>query len=161
MTRRISYYFLIFAACLFMSSPYASPEARDHGMHYKQDGTPKKYKKHHGWGMHSMLKKLDLSEEQRQQVKAISEEMKPQLKEQKAELRDVSKQIHTLAMSDNYDEGRVSDLADRKGDVIAELSKLKAAKMARIYALLTPEQKEKLADLRQKKKEKRDGKSEK
>lgn len=149
MTHKLSYYFLIFAACLFMSSPYASPEPRDHGMHYKQDGEHKKHKRHHDW----WLKKLDLSEEQRQQVKTITDEMKPQLKEQKAQLKDVSKQIRELVMSDNYDEGQVNQLADRKGDIVAELTKLKAAKKARVYALLTPEQKEKLANLRQKKQE--------
>ena len=153
MNPKLSYYLLIFATCLFMSSPHASAEPRDHGMHYKQNGVGeyKKHGKHHD----KWLKKLDLSEEQRQQVKAISDELKPQLKEKKAELKDVSKQIRKLAMSDNYDEGQVNDLADRKGDIVAELTKLKAAKKARIYALLTPEQKEKLADLREKKKDKR------
>lgn len=162
MTRKISYYFLVLTTYLFMASPYASPEPRDHGMHYKQNGMHGHghgHGKHRGWDMHAILRKLDLSEEQREQVNSIFKESKPQLREHSAELRDVSKQIHGLALSDNYDEEQVSDLADRKGDIMAEMVKLKTARMAEVYALLTPEQKEELADLRQKKKEKREQKS--
>ncbi|HEX7025892.1 MAG TPA: hypothetical protein VF268_01485, partial [Gammaproteobacteria bacterium] len=98
MARKLSYSFLIFLTCAFMSSPYASPESRgDHGMHYKKDGVSeyRKHHRHHDW----WLKKLDLSDEQRQQIKAISDEIKPQLKAKKMELKDVSRQIHMLAMS--------------------------------------------------------------
>lgn len=154
MIRRLSYYFLILAAGLFINMSHASPEPRDHGMHYKKDGVSE-YKKGHDW----WLNKLDLTEEQRQQIKAISDEIKPQLKEKKAELRDISMQIRGLATSDNYDEGQVNELADRKGDIVADLTRLKASKKARVHALLTPEQKEKLADLKQKKKDKRKNKT--
>lgn len=155
MSRKLSYSFLVFVTGLFVSaSPYAaaeSPSPHDHNMHYMRDGMHKHCEHHHGRGMRAMLKQLDLSEEQRGRIDAVSQELKPQFKEKWTALRNVSKQLSALGMSDNYDESRVNDLADKKGDITAELEKLKAVKATRIYAVLTPEQREKLVGWRHKK----------
>lgn len=157
MPRKTAYCYLLLVTGLFMSVPYAAPESpRDHNMHYMQDdmrdGMHKKCQNHHGRGMHAVLEKLDLSEEQRGQIDAIFQKSRSRLREKWTELRDVSQQLHALALSDSYDEGRVNSLADRKGDLVTELAKLKAAEMAKVHAVLTPEQREKMANaLRQKK----------
>jgi protein CpxP len=155
MIRKISTTLMVLGA-LLLAGP-VSAETQADGKPGKSQEQRMKYGDKHGHrdGFHKQLRELDLSDEQREQVKAISQEIRPQFKEQGKALREVSKQIHTLTASDAYDAGQVAVLADQKGAIVAEMTKLKADRMSKVRAILTPEQQAKFAELHVRPKQKK------
>lgn len=146
MIRKISTTLMLFGALLLIGSANAAPAEGKSG---KSPEQRMMYKDKHGHrdGFHKHLRELDLSDEQREQVKAIFQETRPQFKEQRQALREVSTQIHTLTASDAYDAGQLAVLADQKGEIVAEMTRLKADRMSKVRAILTPEQQAKFAEL--------------
>lgn len=102
----------------------------------------------HFMPMHKMMQQLNLSEEQRQQFKTIRQESKAQYRAQHEALRENHRQLHELIASGGYTEDKASELADRHGEITAEMARLRAAETARLYALLTPEQQKKFSNFR-------------
>lgn len=116
-------------------------EACPHGFH----------KEWHGGGHHfmqKMTKKLDLSEDQQQQLKALHEEDKPRMQTQHEALRENHEKMHELITSGNYTEDKASELAEQQGTITGEMAKLRAAHLAKLYALLTPEQQKKFSAMK-------------
>jgi Spy/CpxP family protein refolding chaperone len=115
-------------------------EACPHGIH----------KEWHGGGhfMHKMTEQLDLSEDQQQQLKALHEEDKTRMQSQHEALRENHEKIHGLITSGDYTEDKASQLAEQQGTITAEMAKLRAAHMAKLYALLTPEQQKKFSTMK-------------
>jgi periplasmic protein CpxP/Spy len=135
--------FLALLACSLTATPsfagkdrHDCPDKQRHGHHMKHF-TP-----------HKMIKRLDLSEEQQQQFKAIHEENKTQYRAHHQALRENRRQLHELIASGGYTEDQASQLADRHGAITAELARLRASETVRLYALLTPEQREKFSSFK-------------
>lgn len=99
---------------------------------------------HHGkHAFHSGLKKLDLTDAQRAQVKDIMEKQKPQREARWKELRESSKALREASRGDSYDAAKVKELASRQAQLKAEMMVQRIETMHQVYALLTPEQKQK------------------
>src|SRR5688500_18530897 len=137
-------YLTVLVISLLTANAYAGSkqdgEACPHGIH----------KEWHGGGhfMHKMAKQLDLSEDQQQQLKALHEENKPQLRAQHEALRENHEKMHELIASGGYSEDKASQLAEQQGTITAEVARLRAAHMAKLYALLTPEQQKKFSTMK-------------
>jgi Spy/CpxP family protein refolding chaperone len=116
--------------------PAGQPEMRAvHGMHHQ--------------GGQRWLRRLDLTEAQRDQVFKIFHEQAPVMREHAKALRDASRALRAAAISPNFDRARARTLADTQAKAMAELAFLRADAMSRVVALLTPEQREKLQQQRE------------
>jgi len=86
--------------------------------------------------------RLDLSTEQRDQVRAIVDKARPETRALRDKLTDNRQQLHALMRQGNAKEADVRKLADAQGklkaDMIVQRSKVHNA----INAVLTPEQRE-------------------
>lgn len=140
MRNKIPAYLTLLACALLAMNSYAGKDGQDrddkerHGHHMK-----------HFMPMHKMMKHLDLSEEQQQQFKSLHEKNKASYQEQHEALRKNHKQMHELIASGGYTEDKASQLAEQHGEIAAELARLRVAEMAKLYALLTPEQQKKFS----------------
>ena len=100
--------------------------------------------------LNKMVKKLDLTDEQRDQAFAKLDEYRPQLRESRFAMKDNFKSLHGLDSSaENYQQA-ADELADQQGDLVAEMIKLKLAMKADFEQLLTEEQKEQFAQMKAK-----------
>jgi periplasmic protein CpxP/Spy len=145
-------YLIVLVISLLTANSYAGSkkdgEACPHGFH----------KEWHGGGhfMHKMTKQLDLSEDQQQQLKALHEQDKPRMEAQHEALRKNHEKMHELITSGGYTEDKASQLAEQQGTITAELARLRAAHMAKLYALLTPEQQKEFSDMKFERKTRRE-----
>jgi Spy/CpxP family protein refolding chaperone len=112
-----------------------------------------------GWhregGMPRMFERLDLTQEQREQVNQIVNEGKQARQDKKKALWESRKALRDQAMADAYDAQRVQELADQQAKLDAELIVMRTETFHRIYSVLTPDQKQKLAEMKQQRKDHR------
>lgn len=99
-----------------------------------------------GHGMHRMLRGLDLSEAQRDQIFQLLHAQAPAMREKGKELRESRRELQEAAMSEQYDEARVRSLSDNAARAMAEMMEMRARTQNQIYQLLTPEQRTKLEE---------------
>jgi Spy/CpxP family protein refolding chaperone len=95
-----------------------------------------------------MARHLDLNDEQRVQVRAILDSTRPEadrLAESMLENREAMKK---LQHSGSFDEARVRETAERRGALVTEMTVLKARVHSQIHAILTPEQRERMEEMR-------------
>jgi len=99
-------------------------------------------------GPMKMLRKLDLTEEQQDKVFELMHEQKPVMRDKMKEMRQARQAIHDAVMSEAYDAKQINQLADKQGEMIAEMIKMRTNNFNQIYSLLTPEQKIKAKEMR-------------
>lgn len=97
------------------------------------------------------MPKLDLSQEQKDQMFKIRHEKQAEVYEQKKAVKAASKQLRELSGADKFDADKAKQAADQLGQAKAQLALLRAQSKAEFRAVLTPEQKQKMADFRAKK----------
>ena len=110
----------------------------------------------HGMHQHEMrgggqrwLRRLELTEAQRDQVFKIFHEQAPAMREHAKAAREASRELRAAAASTSFDRARARTLADAQAKAIAEMAFLRADAMSRVVAILTPEQRQKLQELRE------------
>jgi Spy/CpxP family protein refolding chaperone len=91
--------------------------------------------------------KLDLTEAQQAQVKAIMAKEKPALQPLMLQMAQGHSQLRDLVMSGSFDEAKVRELASQQTPVLTELAVQYARIGSEMVQVLTPEQKTKLAAL--------------
>lgn len=104
---------------------------------------------HHG-GMHgrgAMMRELNLTEAQRDQMFKIHHEQEPAFREQMKKVRAARQDLHKLALADRYDEAAVRRAADAQAKAMSDLAVMHAQTMHRVRELLTPEQRAKMDQL--------------
>jgi periplasmic protein CpxP/Spy len=105
---------------------------------------------HAGHGMDAerhidrMADALDLTKEQRDQVRSIVDKSRPATRELQDRLRDNRKQLHALMQQDTVSEKEVRRLADIQGKAIADTIVLRTRVQTDIRSILTPEQRQKM-----------------
>lgn len=106
-----------------------------------------------GYGRHAMdpeariermADALDLTQEQRSQMRGIVDKSRPQTREVRDRLRDSRKQLHALMQQDQAPEREIRRLADSQGKAMADMIVLHTKVQADIRALLTPQQRQKM-----------------
>ena len=93
-------------------------------------------------GMRHMVRGLDLSEQQRDQIFALMHEQRPVMRAKMKEVRNTRQALRALSLSDAFDEAAARQLATQGAQAAAEMAELRARTEARIFQLLTPEQRE-------------------
>lgn len=100
-----------------------------------------------GGGM-GMLRGLDLTEAQRDQVFKIFHDQAPAMRERMKAARATHDELRKATAAPNFDAARVRQLADAVGKAHADAAYARAETMSRVVALLTPEQRKKLEEFR-------------
>lgn len=97
---------------------------------------------HHGPGMpmKRLLRGLDLSDEQKDEIKAIMMDSKDQMQAIWAAAHDTRQAVMDLVRAGDIDENELRRLADALGDSHAEAIVMRAHIHSAIRAVLTPEQ---------------------
>ena len=102
-----------------------------------------------GHGPERLMRRLDLTDAQRDQVFKIFHEQAPAIREQMNAARNAGRELRQSAMSGNFDRARARQLADAQAKAMSEVSLMRADSMSRVVAILTPEQRQKLEQLRE------------
>lgn len=103
----------------------------------------------HGHGGPMMgLRALDLTEAQRDQVFKIFHAQAPAMHEQMKQLRLSRAALREAASTDRYDPARAQAAADAQGKAMAQLALLRVQTAQQVRAILTPEQRAKLDEMR-------------
>lgn len=95
----------------------------------------------HG-GMRHMLRGLDLSEAQRDQIFELMHQQAPLMRAQGKELRASHQALRALSLSGEYDEARAHELAQQGAQAMAAMAEQRAKLGAGIYAVLNPQQRD-------------------
>lgn len=99
--------------------------------------------------MHKVLKKLDLSEEQKTAIKTEFQSMKEDVKPLLQEVHQGRSELHELLIADDYDAAAVSALADRQGAATADMVRITAATVHSVMGKLTDAQRAQMAEMRE------------
>ena len=108
---------------------------------------------HMGRGMeghlHFMAAKLNLTDDQKAQMKAIMQKERTTLKPLHQQEQQIEQQLRQYVQG-NFDEAKVSALAAQKAQVQAQLTVEQARIHSQLYQLLTSDQKEQLKQMQAK-----------
>ncbi len=120
-----------------------------------------------GWGKHGgghhrgigmALRGLDLTDEQKAQVKQIVEAGKTKTQPIRESLKANRLKMDELTANGAFDEAAVSAIATEKGNLSAQMTIERVRVKSQIFALLTAEQKTKAAEMKSKMQERFKGK---
>lgn len=104
-----------------------------------------KGKGHYGMHMDRMAEKLELTDAQREQWKALHEAHHPRMQQLREAVREQHEALREVAMGE-FDEAAASAAARRLGDLVAESALERARMHAQLHEVLTEEQRAKLAE---------------
>ena len=109
--------------------------------HREGPGPGAMHEMHGGAGGMRMLRRLDLTQEQRDQASKIFQEQAPAFRSRVDADRAAHEALRKAAIDPNAD---ISQLADAAGKAHAEVAALRAETLRKVVPLLTPEQRTKL-----------------
>ncbi len=127
------------------AAPKGEAAAEGHCKHWK-------HWEHHGrcHGHHHLWKKLHITDAQKTQIHAIISEERAKMEPLFEQLKAGHKELKALRKSGTFDEAQVRSIAKGQADTIVELIVAKERMKSGIYAVLTPEQRAKAQELREK-----------
>lgn len=104
---------------------------------------------HRGDGMMMpFMRGLNLSETQQDQIFKLMHDQAPALREKAKEMHKANAELHALGFSPNYSEARAKALSETSAQAGAQLAQMRTANANRIYQLLTPEQRQKMEEMK-------------
>ena len=112
------------------------------GMHQRWGGR-------HGGDEMRGLRALDLTEAQRDQIFKIRHDQAPAFRDQMKKVRASHEELQKLALADKFDPAAVRRAADTQAKAMSELAVMRAQTTNRVRAVLTPEQRTKLDQMRE------------
>lgn len=128
---------IVASTALMGTAVYANDGQKDCQHHMKSEG-----KSHHG-GMRKMYRGLDLTAEQKSEIKSLMKEQKSAMKDNRStkEERQAKKsEFLSLITADSFDEVKAQEMMQARQQH-SQTKKLEALKVQnKIYLLLTPEQ---------------------
>lgn len=101
-----------------------------------------------GRGFERIAKKLNLTDEQKTQVKTILEDSKTRVKPLMETMRENHKQAENLGTDGSFNETQVNQIANAQSETIKQLFIEKEKTKAQIFAVLTPEQRTEAAKMK-------------
>ncbi len=102
----------------------------------------------HRGGHGMMLRGLDLTDEQKAQVKSILQTSKETSKPIREQVKANRQKLQTLSENGNFDEAQVQAIAAQQGNLSAQMIVQKEKVKSQIFNVLTPEQKAKAAEMK-------------
>lgn len=100
-------------------------------------------------GFDRIAQKLNLTDDQKTQVKTIMEDSKTRLKPLMESLRESHKQAETLGVDGTFNEEQVNQIAANQSETMKQLFIEKEKTKAQIFAVLTPEQRTEAAQMKE------------
>ena len=110
----------------------AQPPGRPHG-----DGQG-------AWGNHRFMANLNLTDNQKEQAKAIFASGSEERKQMQSQLRSAHQALQA-AVKDNKSDGEIDQLSAAVGNLEAQRMAFQAKQQKKFFSILTDEQKQKLA----------------
>jgi Spy/CpxP family protein refolding chaperone len=136
------------------------------GMALAQDfyGEPGNKGQHSQRGMQGMpivdqvmrgLKRLDLEDDQRENIRAIMQDLRAETRPVMQKTRALHLQLKELVKADVYDEDAIAALTVQEGDFAAERMMIVSRALSQIYGELTLDQRDELAAMAAERQERR------
>lgn len=142
--------FLLSIALTALSAVFVFGQTSDvakEGRSFKKDGQHfGKRGKRGGKGM--MFRGLDLTDAQKEQMKSIRDANSDSVKSLRDQMKANKKQLETLSASGNFNESQVQAIAQQQGALHSQMIVNRERIKAQMFAILTPEQKSKLAEMK-------------
>jgi protein CpxP len=104
--------------------------------------------RHDGWMLKHMAGQLNLTETQKTRIKGIMAEEKTKIKPMMQQLRQ-NEQAENANVNGSFDENQARTFANKQAQLMTELIVEKERTRSQVYALLTPEQRQKALQLMQ------------
>lgn len=135
---------ILFAALCFAQSARASdaPDCRGQGKGF----IPGMQGAHDAMDMPPPFADLELSEKQQKEIATVMKTQHEALQAKQKIVHDTRQALQALAEADSFDTAKAQTLAEAHGKASAELAFLHAQTQAKIHALLSPEQRQRLAE---------------
>lgn len=102
-----------------------------------------------GRGFERVAEKLNLTDEQKTQVKTILEDSKTRVKPLMDSMRETRKQAENLGTDGIFNEEQVNQIAASQSETMKQLYIEKEKTKAQIFAVLTPEQRAEAAKMKE------------
>ena len=151
MNRSIKALLIAAAVTGFAGAGIAAANPAGDGKNCARPHHVKGFRHHHGDDesrMERMAEVLGLTQEQRTTVRAIIDKARPQKRELRDKLRENRKQLNALVQAGTPNESEVRRIADAQGRTTADMIVLRTKVRTEINAVLTPEQREKMQNMR-------------
>ena len=152
LTPQISLKRILAASILAISLPLTSIAYAEHG---DQDGKNCKRDARSSHGMHfekagvpPYLHGIALTSAQEDQIFTIMHAQMPDLRNQQKQYHELINEIRATAQADKFDNAKIQQLADKAASLEKGKVLLFAQQDAKIFALLTPEQRKKARDFK-------------
>lgn len=107
-----------------------------------------------GHGMGRMFKHMDLTDDQKAQMKAIGQANRESTKTLREQIKANRQQLQQMTENGQFDEAAVSAVAQQQGQLHAQMIVAKEKVKAQMFNVLTNEQKTKLAQMKAEHKQK-------
>ena len=101
---------------------------------------------HRGWMLRHMTKELNLTMDQQNQIKSIIQAEKTKTRPLMQQMRQNDQQ-QNAAINGNFDEAQARAFANKQAQIMSDLIVEKQRTKSQIYAVLTPEQRQKAQQL--------------
>jgi len=144
MFRRHVTKFLLASSCALGLAPLAANEA----FAQMDEGMMRGGMHHRGGGDMMHMRGLNLTEQQRDQIFKIHHESVPAMREQMKQVQKARMDLRQVAMADKFDEAKARQAADAQAKAMANMAVMRAQTMNRVRQVLTPEQRQKMDEMR-------------
>ena len=104
--------------------------------------------RNNGWMLKHMTKQLNLTEAQQTQIKGILADEKTKIKPMMQQLRQ-NEQAENANVNGSFDENQARTFANKQAQLMTDLIVEKERMRSQVYAVLTPEQRQKALQLMQ------------
>ena len=104
--------------------------------------------RHNGWMLKHMAKQLSLTEAQQTQIKSIMADEKTKIKPMMQQLRQ-NEQAEYANVNGSFNENQARTFANKQAQLMTDLIVEKERMRSQVYAVLTPEQRQKALQLMQ------------
>ncbi len=127
----------------------APPPAPAWGQHHRHEGKCRhegKWRGHDG-GMRGMMRELNLTDAQKQQIHGILEKSRQEGQALRAKMGGLHQEMHALITSGNYTDAKANEIARKYEPVFAEMAVHATHMMNEVRSVLTPEQRAKADEM--------------
>jgi Spy/CpxP family protein refolding chaperone len=108
-----------------------------------------------GFILEKVVKELNLNDQQTTEVNKIKDEIKAKMDANRQKRQDNASEFENMFRSDTFDKSKALDLAKQREANREEMRTFMIDELAKFHSILTPEQRNKAADLMKEKRENR------
>ena len=150
------------ASSIALAVPLAAQARPDMGEHFGGGRCDAEMRAHDGKGRHhggpkmGMLRGLDLSDAQRDQIFELKHALVPELRAEMKVVRATRQALREMMENGSYDAAQVQQLTEQGAAAKARMAQLTLKNQHAVYQLLTPEQRERMKELREQRVSRRD-----